>query len=281
MKIIESASEMREYSQKLKKDGLTIGCVGTQGFLHEGHMSLVKMAQENCDVVVVDITPAINSLKCSSKEYKKELEIYKKTTLKNDKEICVLNKVNVFFFCSLEDQYLDTPALNSNLIESQHPTFPMGSLDFIPASHTTFGIVIPDVFVVGEKDLHQNVALKSLINRLGLPIKVVIAPTVRDPDGLAFSSRNAFLTKVLRERACSVYKSLQEVAQMTSYPSVKAIKRQIFNNIKTAHGSVFSIDIVCAETMGDLDIIDRPAMVCVSATFGDVYLWDNIRINSE
>lgn len=281
MKIIESASEMREYSQKLKKDGLTIGCVGTQGFLHEGHMSLVKMAQENCDVVVVDITPAINSLKCSSKEYKKELEIYKKTTLKNDKEICVLNKVNVFFFCSLEDQYLDTPALNSNLIESQHSTFPIGSLDFIPASHTTFGIVIPDVFVVGEKDLHQNVALKSLINRLGLPIKVVIAPTVRDPDGLAFSSRNAFLTKVLRERACSVYKSLQEVAQMTSYPSVKAIKRQIFNNIKTAHGSVFSIDIVCAETMGDLDIIDRPAMVCVSATFGDVYLWDNIRINSE
>ena len=106
-----------------------------------------------------------------------------------------------------------------------------------------------------------------------------MAPTVRDPDGLSFSSRNAFLTKVQRERALSVYRSLQEVAQLTSYPSIKELKRQIFNNIKNAHGSVCYIDISCAKTMNALNVVDRRAIVVVSATFGEVTVWDNILIN--
>jgi pantoate--beta-alanine ligase len=153
-------------------------------------------------------------------------------------------------------------------------------LDFIPAFYSTLRIVIPDVILLGEKDLYQNVALKSLINRLGLPIKIVIAPTARDPDGLAFSSRNAFLTKVQRERALSVYKSLQEVAELTSYPPVKELRRKIFNNIKNAHGSVCHVEITCAETMAPLDVVDRPTVVIASATFDKVTVWDNILINA-
>ena len=280
MKIIESVFEMREYSQKLKRDGLTIGSVDTEGCLHEGHISLIKAAQENCDVVVLNISHSENYFNCSSKKYNKRLEIYEKTLIEKDKEICVLNKVDVLFAPSMETLYLDTPALNSNIIKSEHPTFPLESFKFISGFHSIFKTVIPDVILLGEKDVHQNVVVKSLINRLKLPIKVIIAPTARDPDGLAFSSRNRFLTKVQRERALSVYKSLQEVAQMTSYPSVKALKRKIFNNIKNAHGSVCHIDVACAETMASLDVIDRRAVVIASATFDKVTVWDNILINA-
>ena len=279
MKIIESVSEMREYSQKLKKNGRTVGYVGTDSFLHDGHMSLVKIAKENFDVVLLDICHSDNYANCSPKEYEKRLGIYKKTTLEKDKEICVLNKVDVLFIPSMEKLFLDTPALDYSMVKAEHPTFPSGCLKYISAFHSMFKISMPDAILLGEKDLYQNVALKSLINRLGLPIKVVIAPTARDPDGLAFSSRNAFLTKVQRERALSVYKSLQEVAELTSYPPVKELRRKIFNNIKNAHGSVCHIDVACAETMAPLDVIDRRAVVVASATFDKVTVWDNILIN--
>ena len=273
MKIIESVFEMREYSQKLKRDGLTIGSVDTEGCLHEGHISLIKAAQENCDVVVLNISHSENYFNCSSKKYNKRLEIYEKTLIEKDKEICVLNKVDVLFAPSMETLYLDTPALNSNIIKSEHPTFPLESFKFISGFHSIFKTVIPDVILLGEKDVHQNVRLK-------LPIKVIIAPTARDPDGLAFSSRNRFLTKVQRERALSVYKSLQEVAELTSYPPVKELRRKIFNNIKNAHGSVCHVEITCAETMAPLDVVDRPTVVIASATFDKVTVWDNILINA-
>ena len=281
MKIIESTSEMREYSQKLKKDGLTIGSVDTDCFLHEAHMSLVKIAQENSDVLVLTLGHALSEFTLPEIKFDKYLREYKHNMFSSDIALCEHNNVGVVFHAPKGSwdhrRKLNTTVPNIDRVIKKK----LASMPIIAEMLQAIEVVSPDVVLLGQKDFFQTTILKILLKDSHPHLKVITAPTIRDPGGLARSSRNSFLTKVLRERACSVYKSLQEVAQMTSYPSVKAIKRQIFNNIKTAHGSVFSIDIVCAETMGDLDIIDRPAMVCVSATFGDVYLWDNIRINSE
>ena len=279
MKIIESVSEMREYSQKLKKDGLTISSVDTDSFLHEGHMSLAPIAKENSDVVVFTLGHAIPESTLPEIKFDKYLREYKTNIFSSDINLCEQNNVDVVFHahkgswnhrCKLNTTL---PNIRS-LIKKKLIVMPI-----IAEMLQGIEVVSPDVVVAGQKDYLQTTALKFLLGDLHPHIKVVMAPTVRDSDGLAFSSRNAFLTKVQRERALSVYRSLQEVAQLTSYPSIKELKRQIFNNIKNAHGSVCYIDISCAKTMNALNVVDRRAIVVVSATFGEVTVWDNILIN--
>jgi pantoate--beta-alanine ligase len=281
MKIIESVSEMREYSQKLKNDGLTIGSVDTDCFLHEAHMSLVKVARENCDVVVLALSHSLSESTLPEIKFDKYLREYKDNMFSSDIALCEHNNVSVVFHAPKGSwDHRRTPFLTVPNIDRVIKK-KLACMPIIAEMLQAIEVVSPDVVLLGQKDFFQTTILKILLKDSHPHLKVITAPTIRDPGGLALSSRNRFLTKVQRERACSVYKSLQEVAELTSYPSVKALKRKIFNNIKNAHGSVFSIDIVCAETMGDLDIIDRPAVVFISATFGKVYLWDNILISPK
>tara|TARA_R110002110_G_scaffold3666_2_gene18979 strand:- start:538 stop:1383 length:846 start_codon:yes stop_codon:yes gene_type:complete len=281
MKIIESTSEMREYSQKLKKDGLTIGSVDTDCFLHEAHMSLVKIAQENSDVLVLTLGHALSEFTLPEIKFDKYLREYKHNMFSSDIALCEHNNVGVVFHAPKGSwdhrRKLNTTVPNIDRVIKKKLVFMPAIAEMLQGIE----VVCPDVVLSGQKDYFQTTLLKILLKDSHPHLKVITAPTIRDPDGLALSSKNRFLTKVQRERSLSVYKSLQKVAQMTSYPSVKALKRTIFNDIKNAHGSVFSIDIICAETMGDLDIIDRPAMVCVSATFGKVTVSDNILISPK
>ena len=302
MKIIESIQAAKDYCQQLKRDGKTIASVDTDAELHDGHMALVKIAKENSDVVVLNAGHSVDYKEKSDKEYKKGLLQYRQRPdgLSRDIELAKSNGVDVFFYPSMNQLYVDDLSLPIEMCEKTYDLiFKPEAIVTPPAPPTVvssrnstkvhilstffpiFNIVTPDISVVGQKDVYQNFALKSLIKQLRLPIKVVVCPTIRDSDGLAFSSRNRFLTKVQRERASSVYKSLQEVSRLTSYPSVKVLKRKIFNNIKNAHGSVSYIKIVCAETVRDLDVVDRPAVVVIAATFGKVYLWDNILISPK
>ena len=293
MKIIESVDVMREYSRQLKREGKTIASVDTDAELHEGHMSLVKIAKENADVVVLISGHSVDYQKMTEKEYKKKKLQYRyhPNGLLKDIELSKSNGVDVFFYPPENQIYVDDLSIPIEICEKAYDFIRnrdiyeadegvISTLQHSLCMHfPVFKVVMPDISMVGQKDVYQAFAIKSLIKQLNLPIKVIMAPTVRDPDGLSFSSRNAFLTKVQRERALSVYRSLQEVAQLTSYPSIKELKRQIFNNIKNAHGSVCYIDISCAKTMNALDVVDRRAIVVVSATFGEVTVWDNILIN--
>ena len=100
---------MREYSQQLKQAGKIIGSVGTEGNLHDGHMSLVKIAKENVDVVVLDILHTFNHFECSPEEYKRRLETYERDFLEKDIELCKLNNVDVLFLPSMNDLFFDIP----------------------------------------------------------------------------------------------------------------------------------------------------------------------------
>ena len=114
------------------------------------------------------------------------------------------------------------------------------------------------------------------------PIKIIIAPTIRDSNGLAFSSRNILLSKSERQNASSVYQSLQEVSAWPAYPSIQRIKMYINERITRNNGTVNCIDICCAETLEELKAIDRKAVILVSTQFGNVIeLYDNIIIEPK
>ena len=295
MKIIESISEMREYSQQLKNDGKITASVDTGGYLHDGHMSLVKIAKENSDVVVVNTIAMSDSLKFSiewPKNYKKYLieaeTEYQQHFLEKDLEICKKHKVDVFFYSSLLDYY-STPiqtitishAINKRLLNSTDIFRPMtGSLISwcLDLNVKIWNSILPDIIVEGQKDIHQNLLMKFFLNYFHYPIKIIIAPTLRDSTGLAFSSSNRFLSKSERQDATSVYQTLHEISKWTSYPSIEKIKEHIIDRITNANGNIVYVDICCPETLEELNSIDKETIIIICSNFWNVDVVDNIII---
>ena len=303
MKIIESVDVMREYSRQLKREGKTIACVGVEGYLHDGHMSLVKIAKENADVMIMCIqTPVPNVLKYSMewpKNYKKyfieEETQYQQQSLENDLEICRKNNIDIFFHPNMLN-YHSNPvltrisessitmyhAINKRLLDTAGMYY-IGRITswVLDVEIKIWNTVLPDIVVEGQKDIHQTLLMKVFANYFHFPIKVIIAPTIRDSDGLALSSRNRFLSKSERQNALSIYQVLQEVSTWSSYPSIDKIKEYIANYINKVYGDVYFIDICCAETLEELDVIDKETVIVVAAKFGEVEIWDNIIVEPK
>ena len=298
MKIIESIDEMREYSQQLKRDGKTIASVATESYLHDGHMSLVKVAKENVDVVVMSNFHTFYYFYYLNhpERYEKHIAEYHAEFLKDDLAICEKYGVDIFFQPSMLDVYSNLTnkiTLSGLLVDrfikkrAWNPNLANGYGDIISLyllmNLKIFNIVSPDVSVIGEKDVYELTSyLKSLIDDLNYSIKLIIAPTIRDSNGVALSSRNAALNKEELINVSSVYKTLQEVSTWSEYPSIQRVKMYINERIEASGGTVNYIDICCAETLEELKTIDRKAVILVSTQFGNVIeLYDNIIIEPK
>jgi|6_EtaG_2_1085325.scaffolds.fasta_scaffold26370_3 pantoate--beta-alanine ligase len=278
MKIIESISEMREYSQQLKREGKIIGSVGTEGELHKGHMHLVDVAKENADVVVLDLLHTLDYFRCSAEKYKTQLKVYEQDYLEKEIEICKLNNVDVLFLPSMNDLFFDIPPLNISIpiidrLSIARPNFSPVCMEFIIAYREMYNIILPDVAVVGQKDVYQNFALKSLIKQLGFSIKVITALTVRDSNGVALNSRNRFLSQDDYKNVISMYQVLQEIASWKEIEPISYIKSYVTYHVKT---DICHVDTVCAETLKELIVFDRKMLIVINAFFKDIYLTDNI-----
>ena len=287
MKIIESVEEMREYSRQLKREGKTIASVDTDAELHEGHMSLVKVAKENADVVVLSSGHSVDYKKLTEEEYKKKKLQYRQLPdgLSRDIELSKSNGVDVFCYLPEDQLYVDDLTIPIEMCEKTYDF--LRNRDIYEAlvvsimAHTLstffpiFKVVAPDISVVGQKDAYQSFGIKSLIKQLGLSIKVVMAPIIRDSDGLACSSRNVLLTQSERQNALSIYQALQEVSSWSKIESINYIKTYITHRVKSEHCYVA---ICCAETLEELNTLDRDAIIMITAKFGDNALGDNIFI---
>ena len=297
MKIIESIDEMREYSQQIKREGKTIAVLSTESYFHKGHMSLVKISKENADIVVMCAFHTLWYFQLLNRpeRYIEYITTYQTDILENDLTICADNGVDVFFQPSMLDFYLNLTnkiTLSSPIVDrfikkrAWMPHLTNGYGDIISLymlmNLKIFNIVSPDVNVIGEKDIYEITSyIKSLIDDLNYSIKLIVAPTVRDSDGLAYGSRNEFLTPSERQDATSIYQTLHEISRWSTYPSVIEIKEHITNRINQANGEIFYIDIYCPETLEKLKLIDRKAVVLVATYFGSVYLSDNIIIEPQ
>ena len=138
--------------------------------------------------------------------------------------------------------------------------------------------MLPDVTVVGQKDTYYNFAIKSLIKQLGLSIKVIIAPTIRDSNGVALSSRNAALNKEELINVSSVYKALQEVSTWSKIEPINYLKLYITHQVKSEYCNV---DVCCVESLKDLIVFVRDAIIIINALFGEHDLGDNIIIKPK
>ena len=137
---------------------------------------------------------------------------------------------------------------------------------------------MPDVIVLGQKDIYQTLSTISMIKDFNFSIKPIIAPIIRESDGVACSSRNRLLTPSERHNATSVYQVLHEISRWSSYPSVEKIKEHIINRITNANGEIDYIQICCFKTLKSLDVLDRKAIIIINAFFDEIEAGDNIII---
>jgi len=302
MQIIESLEDMKSSSQGFKDQGKTIASIATFGYFHRAHIDVIELAKANADIVVVSKyyeklrggdratyrgRPRPRYIESATKRQSLITE-YMETVFTKDIEFCNLHGVDLFWNYTVnpDDVLSFKEAVRANItsvIMSLTSGFRFPPLE--GGSHVWIQRLIAekaDVMVLGEKDFHMNMVMGYNIKDLNLPIKVVTTPTVRDFDGLAFSSCNSELTKAGRAKALSMPKTLKEISEWSSYPSVKEIKRYFISAIKNAGGQTWYVDVLDAKTGETLSVVDREAIVAVATKFGNVVLLsDNILISPK
>src|SRR4249919_1272646 len=280
MKITRSITEYNAFRSKLQEPGgPQLAFVPTMGALHEGHRSLIRSARSLGDFVAVSIF--VNPLQFGPAEdyarYPRPLE--------DDLEVCEADGVDVVFVPSVTDLYptgrqitLDAGALGSVLEGHSRPGHFNGVLTVVLK---LFNIVRPHVAIFGEKDAQQLACIQRMVTDLNIPIEIVGAPIVREPDGLAMSSRNVFLTATERAVARSISAALEKAATQTSVPAARTAAYEVLD--RAAAEPCFELDyatIVSPATFTDVpDDHVGPALFVVAARVGGTRLIDNMTVN--
>ncbi len=272
MKIVTSVSEMQELSKELDE----IGFVPTMGYLHEGHMSLIRKAKEQCESVVVSIF--VNPTQFGPNE---DFENYPKD-FERDSKLCEDEGVDVIFAPSAEEMYdnhlttINIDKITNKLCGLSRPTHFSGVATVVMK---LFNIVQPDRAYFGEKDYQQVSVVKKMVNDLNIPTKIVACPTLREADGLAMSSRNKYLTDVERKQAAVLYESLKMAEELIKggEDDVHKLKFLVRNKIKEKPAAEIDyVEILNADTFEDIEKIEGNVLVALAVKFGKARLIDNI-----
>ena len=280
IKVIIRAVEMQEHSDRMRDLGKTIAFVPTMGFLHEGHLSLIRKGREFGDNLVVSIF--VNPSQFSPEE---DFESYPRNF---DKDLKLLQKEGVdVIFSPNEDElyqdgfqtYVDLKNLPNHLCGISRPIFFRGVATVVAK---LFNIVRPHIAIFGQKDYQQLVVIRRMALDMNFDIKIVGFPTVREHDGLAMSSRNTYLTPEQRINALSLYKSLNQSKKLVE-SGIKDAKRIIDTAdtlIKSHPETVIDYIAICdPETLADMETIDRPALMALAVNVGKTRLIDNMMLN--
>ena len=254
-----------------------VGFVPTMGYLHEGHLSLVREARARSTSVVASIF--VNPSQFAPSE---DLAAYPRD-LDRDFAFLEAEDVDLVFAPTAEEMYPETfdtwvevNDLTKHLEGAARPTHFRGVTTVVAK---LFNIVQPQIAVFGQKDAQQALVIRRLIVDLGFDVDLVIAPTVREPDGLAMSSRNTYLSQEERTAATALYQSLQQVEDLYSAGERKAANlRRAMVEILEAEASLQPeyISLADIETLEELEAIDQKALVSLAARLGRTRLIDNV-----
>ena len=281
MEVAETIESIRGVVKAARSAGKKIGLVPTMGALHIGHISLIEAAVDKCDFVVVSIF--INPTQFGPGE---DLEKYPRP-FEDDLEVCRKAGVDVVFAPTPEQIY---PVENLTWVDVEKLTEPLCG-QFRPGHFrgvTTvcaklFNIVAPDIAFFGQKDAQQAIVIKRMAADLNMPLEIVICPTVREPDGLAVSSRNQYLTAEQRKDAAYIYKSLQKCRQMIDAGIADTQKiivemRKILQQASSI--KIEYVSIVDAETLQNIDQTIGKVLAAVAVGIGPARLIDNILVDA-
>ena len=280
MRVIEDVAEMREAAAGIGREKRSIGLVPTMGALHDGHWSLVRDARRDADCVVVSIL--VNPLQFGPGE---DLEQYPRST-EADLAGCRQRGVDLVFAPDARKMYQDDHAtsvqvkgLSDSLCGQARP----GHFDGVcTVVCKLFNIVAPHRAYFGEKDYQQLVIIRRMTSDLDLPVEVVACPTVREADGLAMSSRNAYLSDDQRQSAASLYQALTEAAaaigggRCVASELVHSARRRIE---ESGASSIDYVTIVDPVTLRPVEQVQGQVRICLAAYFGATRLIDNLAVD--
>jgi pantoate--beta-alanine ligase len=277
MKICKTIEEMRSASRDTRGEGKRFSFVPTMGALHEGHLSLVRDAKAKSDVVAVSIF--VNPLQFGPTE---DLAKYPRS-FERDRELLEKEAVDIVFAPQPEEMYpkgavtyVTVEGLSEKLCGRSRPGHFRGVATVVAK---LFHIVEPDLAFFGQKDAAQATIIRRMVRDLNLPVEIVVCPIVRESDGLAMSSRNAYLNPQERKTALVANRSLTETKNRFDQGERNAIAliavgKQIVAQEPAARLDYF--EIVDPVTLDPMQELTSPALVAVSVFIGNTRLIDNI-----
>ena len=281
MEVAKTIESLRSLVKTARIESKKIGLVPTMGALHIGHISLIDAAVKNCDFVVVSIF--VNPTQfCPGEDF----ENYPQP-LEADLEICRKAGADVVFAPTPQQMY---PGQNLTWVTVDKITEPLCGRDrpghfrgVTTVCTKLFNIAAPDIAYFGQKDAQQAIVIKRMAAELNMPLEIAICPTVREPDGLAVSSRNQYLSEQQKKDATNIYKSLQKCRRMTDDGITET--REIITEMRKILQQVPSIeidyvDIVDAETLDSIDRIAGKVLAAVAVKIGPARLIDNILLDA-
>lgn len=281
MKTLSSISETRALVRAARQQGKKIGFVPTMGALHAGHVSLVRAAKSRSGFVVASVF--VNPTQFGPTE---DFSRYPRT-FEADQEKLKAEAVDLLFAPSVEDMYpagavtfVNVEQISERLDGRSRPGHFRGVATVVAK---LFNIVEPDIAFFGKKDAAQAAIIKRMVRDLMFPVEIVVAPIVREPDGLALSSRNTYLSPEERRQATVLSRALREVEARfnhgeTSAENLIAIAQQVFSSEPAVR--VDYVEIVDLETLEDVSVARQGALVAVAAFVGSTRLIDNLVLGS-
>ena len=281
MEVARTIQAVRKLVKAARSEGKRIGFVPTMGALHIGHISLIEAAAKQTDFVVVSIFVNPTQFEPGG-----DFEKYPRP-FGDDLEICRKKGVDVVFAPTPQQMY---PGENLTWVDVEKLTEPLcgrfrpGHFRGVTTVCTKlFNIVTPDAAFFGQKDAQQAIVIKRMVVDLNMPLEIVVCPTVREPDGLAVSSRNKYLTEQQRKDATYIYKSLQQCQQMidkgvTESEKIIAEMRRMLLQVPSIE--IEYVSIVDVETLENIDKITGKILAAVAVRIGSARLIDNILIDA-
>ncbi len=276
--IVQSGTEIRQQVRLFQQRGDRVGMVPTMGSLHDGHLSLVDAARAECDVVMtsVFVNPTQFAPHEDYQRYPRDLE--------RDVELLAERGCDYVFAPSVDEMYpsgyetsIDVGSVAKPFEGEQRPTHFAGVATVVLK---LLNLVPADAVYFGQKDYQQTLVVERMIADLNVPIDVVVCPTVREADGLAMSSRNAYLSDADRHRATALYASLQQTKQLVTQGERRTaeLRRAMRQHLSQTGIEIDYIAMVAAGTVDEVDTVDGPTVALIAAQVGQTRLIDNIQI---
>jgi pantoate--beta-alanine ligase len=277
MEVIKTIKEMKEFSSQARRAGKTIAFVPTMGYFHDGHLSLMREGRRRGHLLIISlfVNPTQFGPNEDFKNYPRDFE--------RDSKMAEEVGVDVLFAPEASDMYplnhqtiVRVEKVTQNLCGRSRPIHFQGVTTVVMM---LFEIVMPHVAIFGEKDYQQLVTIQQMVRDLHMSVEVVGMPTVREADGLAMSSRNAYLLPEERKAALSLYRSLQKAKELLRKGERKADR--ILHEMKGIFQSeplvrIDYVQICDATTLQDVDRIEGDVVVALAAYLGKTRLIDNL-----
>jgi len=277
LKTFTSISEMQSACRAARREAKRLGFVPTMGALHEGHLSLVRAARASCDVVAASIF--VNPTQFGPNE---DLAKYPRS-FERDRQLLKQEGVELLFAPPVEEMYpagavtwVTVEELSGKLDGRSRPGHFRGVTTVVAK---LFHIVEPDAAFFGQKDAAQLAIIRRMVRDLNLPVEIVACPIVREPDGLAMSSRNAYLDPRQRKQALALHRSLMRVQQLADAGERNAAKLAAAGHAEFDDESAVRLDyfeIVDPGTLDPVQGVSCGALVAVAAFVGSTRLIDNL-----